>query len=212
MAPIYWFEKFFQVQRHREFILKSAPQPRQALRARLLEEREQFVAGSTAAEAGAALTRHLVEVLSALEPEVLGLYWPHRSEFNAVAALGADSMLAKLAINASLALPFAQRAPVRMHYRAWDGQPPTLADDCGIPTSDGPPVAPDVVLVPCVGFTPGGYRLGYGGGYFDRWLAQHPGVTAVGVAWAIGQIDDAAFDAQPHDQPLTLIVTEHGVA
>lgn len=98
-----------------------------------------------------------------------------------------------------------------MHYRAWDGDAPPLVDDCGIPSSAGAPVVPDVVLVPCVGYTRAGLRLGYGGGYFDRWLAEHPDVTAVGVAWACSEIDADAFEAQPHDQPLTLIVTERGV-
>ena len=173
----------------------------------MLEQREQFEAGSTAAEAGAALARHLTDVLLKLEPERLGVYWPHRAEFNAVPALAADPTLAKLPI----ALPFAQRAPVQMHYRAWDGRAPALVDECGIPASAGAPVLPDVVLVPCLGFTATGFRLGYGGGYFDRWLAQHPDVTAVGVAWSIGEIDAAVLDAQPHDRPLTMIVTEHGV-
>ena len=189
-------------------ILKSAPTPRQALRTSLLLQREQFMAGASAAEATALLARHLAAVLVDLEPELLGLYWPHRSEFNAASLVTADATLAKL----SMALPFAQRTPVQMHYRAWDGAPPTLVDECGIPASSGAPVQPDVVLVPCVAFTPEGYRLGYGGGYFDRWLAQHPDVTAIGVAWSGSQIDARALDRQPHDQPLTLILTERGVA
>ena len=98
-----------------------------------------------------------------------------------------------------------------MHYRAWDGQAPAVVDERGVPCSNGAPVMPDVVLVPCVGFTPAGLRLGYGGGYFDRWLAQHPEVTAVGVAWAVGEIGASEFKPQPHDQPMTLIVTERGV-
>lgn len=183
------------------------PGLRPALRQRLLEQREQFAAGPAWSEASAALARHLKAVLSALEPSCLGLYWPHRGEFNAVDALAADSTFAKLPI----ALPFAQREPAQMHYRAWDGQPPTAVDECGIPASAGAPIVPDVVLVPCVGFTPSGHRLGYGGGYFDRWLAQHPGVTAVGVAWSVGAIEDAAFGSQAHDQTLTVIVTERGV-
>ena len=98
-----------------------------------------------------------------------------------------------------------------MHYRAWDRQVPSLSDECGIPACEGAPVVPDVALVPCVGFTRAGYRLGYGGGYFDRWLAAHPHVTAVGVAWAHAEIDAAAFAAEPHDRPLALVVTENGV-
>jgi len=142
-----------------------------------------------------------------LEPGLLGLYWPLRAEFNAATVLEADSTLAKL----QLALPFAQRAPVAMHYRAWDGAAPKIVDDCGIATSDGPKAMPDVVLVPCVGYTASGYRLGYGGGYFDRWLALNPDVTAVGVAWSFSEIGPGNFEPQPHDQPLGLIVTENGV-
>lgn len=180
---------------------------RKALRQRLISERERFGACDGAAQAGAALSRSLNGLLHELEPDCLGVYWPHRSEFNAVAGLAADAALA----NVPLALPFARRMPAAMHYRVWDGLPPALRDDCGIATSDGAMVIPDVVLVPCVGFTRDGYRLGYGGGYFDRWLALHSGVTAIGVAWAASEIAAGAFEPQPHDRPLTIIVTEHGV-
>jgi 5-formyltetrahydrofolate cyclo-ligase len=71
-------------------------------------------------------------------------------------------------------------------------------------------MVPDVVLVPCVGYTRSGFRLGYGGGYFDRWLADHPQVTAIGVAWSLGEIADDAFAAQAYDLPLRVVLTEHG--
>ena len=186
----------------------ATPLPRPALRQQLLARREAFATGPDAVSAGAELARHLRAILRQLEPELLGLYWPQRSEFNAVAAIRADSTLARL----PMALPFARRAPAEMHYRAWNGQAPTLHDDCGIPACEGGPVAPDVLLVPCVGFTAEGFRLGYGGGFFDRWLALHPGVTTIGVAWSVGKIAAGGFDAQPHDLALTLMVTERGVA
>lgn len=186
----------------------SAPSgPRQALRSNLLAQREEFVAGAGSEEAAAALARHLTQVLSELEPQSLGLYWPHRSEFNATAALIADARFADLPV----ALPYVQRAPVQMHYRAWDRNPPTEVDECGIATSRGAPTVPDVLLVPCVGFTASGHRLGYGGGYFDRWLALHSHVTTVGVAWSVAEIADGDFTPEAHDRPLTLIVTERGV-
>jgi 5,10-methenyltetrahydrofolate synthetase len=184
---------------------------RRALRTGLLEQREQFMAGPLAAAAADSLLHHLQAVLAALEPQCLGLYWPRRSEFNAVNALSADKGMADLPANLPLALPFAEREPVRMHYRLWDGDQPTEVDGCGIPTSNGAEVVPDVVLIPCVGFTEENFRLGYGGGYFDRWLAQHPHVTAVGIAWSGSMIASSVFDAQPHDVELALIVTEHGV-
>lgn len=98
-----------------------------------------------------------------------------------------------------------------MHYRAWDGAAPTVRDESGLPSSEGPPVLPDVVLLPCLGYTRDGYRLGYGAGYFDRWLAAHPQVTAIGVVWAVGALSPGEFTPEPHDQPMMLVVTEHGV-
>ena len=159
------------------------------------------------------MARHLRGVLTQLEPQCLGLYWPIRCEFNPRLALSGDNGHPKAALFAQLALPYCRRAPPDMHYRRWDGAQPMLSDECGIPASDATtPVVPDVVLVPCLGYTVSGYRLGYGGGYFDRWLAAHAQVTSVGVAWVHSIVDDQTFAAQAHDRPLTLIVTEQGVA
>lgn len=186
--------------------LDEPPQSRKTLRDRLIAERRRFAGSDRAAAGAAALARNLHELLQQIEPEVLGVYWPVRSEFNAALALQSD----KSAPNLDLALPFAQRSPARMDYRRWDGAAPRAVDECGIASSDGEVVVPDTVLVPCVGFTRDGYRLGYGGGFFDRWLALHPHVTTIGVAWSVQQIDAAEFRPEAHDQPLTLIVTEHG--
>lgn len=180
---------------------------RRALRQRLIEARQGFDADPAASSAREALTVHLVRVLEQLEPDVLGLYWPMRLEFNAPAALVADAQR----MNWGMALPFTRREPREMHYRAWNGKPPTLLDECRIPASDGPVVVPDVVLAPCVGFTDAGYRLGYGGGYFDRFLAAHPHVTAVGVAFSFMHLEDGDYQPRPHDRALDLVVTEHGV-
>ncbi|KNZ34419.1 MAG: hypothetical protein AD742_01575 [Methylibium sp. NZG] len=157
--------------------------------------------------AQADLTRHLQALVTTLEPTCLGLYWPVRSEFNAPLALTPDVCRARMA----MALPFVRKNPPHMHYRAWDGQPPTLTDEAKIPASDGEEATPDVVLVPCVGFTTAGYRLGYGGGYFDRWIAAHPHVTTVGIAWALAELSEADFEPQSHDRALSVVLTERGV-
>jgi 5-formyltetrahydrofolate cyclo-ligase len=180
---------------------------RRALRARLLAERETFIASSAFAAADAALATELRTAIIRLEPERLGLYWPFRSEFNAAAALAADATLDKVA----RALPYARRTPRAMEFRSWNGARPTLKDECGIGTGEGEAVLPDVVVVPCVGFTAAGHRLGYGGGYYDRWLAAHPQVVAVGVAWSGAELDLATFAAEPHDVPLAFVVTERGI-
>lgn len=180
---------------------------RRALRKRLLGEREAFARAPAAAAASAALSQALCNLIADLEPDCLGLYCPFGSEFNAAAALAADPRLAEL----SLALPYARRTPRSMDFRGWKGAPPEQVDECGIGTSDGAVVVPDVLVVPCVGFTAEAFRLGYGGGYYDRWLAAHRDVTAVGLAWSFAEIDPATFAAQPHDIALSLIVTELGV-
>ncbi len=179
---------------------------RRALRQRLLAEREAFLASPAAAAATAALGAALKEVLAELESDCLGLYCAFRSEFNASAALVADPRFADL----PLALPYARQVPKAMEFRRWDGSTPSVADECGIGSCAGAVVVPDVLIVPCVGFTDAGHRLGYGGGYYDRWLAANPEATAIGVAWSWSRVDLATFAARPHDIPLALIVTEQG--
>lgn len=187
--------------------LPGAAGDRKALRARLLADRDAFVASAAFAAAHEALASHLRAALAPLEPACLGLYWAMPAEFNAAAALVADRAFDKV----ERALPFARRTPRAMEFRRWDGTVPTTLDECGIGSVGGTAVQPDVVVVPCVGFTAEGHRLGYGGGYYDRWLAGHGHVVAVGVAWSFAQVDRDVFAPQPWDVPLTLILTESGV-
>jgi 5-formyltetrahydrofolate cyclo-ligase len=71
-------------------------------------------------------------------------------------------------------------------------------------------VRPTVLLVPLVGFDAQGYRLGYGGGYYDRTLAaMTPRARAIGVGYELGRLE--TIHPQPHDVPMDAIVTEAGV-
>jgi 5-formyltetrahydrofolate cyclo-ligase len=75
--------------------------------------------------------------------------------------------------------------------------------------ADGPQVMPKIVIAPVVGFDPDCYRLGYGGGYFDRTLMAMPaGTRVIGVGYAQAAIP--TIHPQPHDIPMNLIVTEKG--
>ncbi len=73
------------------------------------------------------------------------------------------------------------------------------------PAADSTQVTPDVLLVPLVGFSEHGDRLGQGGGYYDRWLADHPSALAIGMAWDCQMIDEIPIE--PHDRKLNAVVT-----
>jgi 5-formyltetrahydrofolate cyclo-ligase len=173
--------------------MSPAHPDRPTLRRELLAARRDFAASPAFQTAQAAVAEALQGLLAQLEPELLGVYWPLAGEF--------DPGVLPFA----RALPFARRDPAEMVFRRWDGAEPAAKDECGIATSSGAVAVPDVVLVPCVGFTREGFRLGYGGGYFDRWLAAHPGVTTIGLAWSGGETH---FAVEAHDRALTLILTE----
>ncbi len=73
------------------------------------------------------------------------------------------------------------------------------------PRAGADAVTPDVLFVPLVGFTADLARLGQGGGHYDRWLAQHPGRIAIGLAWD-AQLADA-LPVEPHDMILDAVIT-----
>lgn len=180
---------------------------RAALRRQLLDAREAFAATPEVCWASSNLARQLADVLLSLKPQCLGAYWPVRSEFNPWQAWPVHKQLATL----PRALPWAQRHPRSMRYRMWDGHEPHTHDECGIPASVGADVEPDVLLVPCVGFTRTGWRVGYGGGYFDRYLAERHDVFTIGIAWACCELPAGTFEPQMHDRPLNLVITQNGV-
>ncbi|HJT39376.1 MAG TPA: 5-formyltetrahydrofolate cyclo-ligase [Sphingobium sp.] len=74
------------------------------------------------------------------------------------------------------------------------------------PQPSGPPVTPDVIFAPLLGFDRAMNRLGQGGGYYDRAFARHPDALRVGLAWSVQEHD--ALPADPWDLPLNIILTE----
>jgi 5-formyltetrahydrofolate cyclo-ligase len=80
-----------------------------------------------------------------------------------------------------------------------------------VPEDDPDPTAVDVVIVPGVAFTPDGARLGQGGGWYDRFLAEvRPECTSIGVGFDPQVVD--VLPTEPHDIRLDCVVTESGVA
>lgn len=103
-------------------------------------------------------------------------------------------------------------------FRPWHPDSNMKAGKYNIQEPDTTEVAdlPDLVLVPTLGFTRQGDRVGYGKGYYDRTLAQlkaqnHP-FTAIGVAWAVGDLSAENYQPQPHDFQLDGILTDKGWA
>lgn len=98
-----------------------------------------------------------------------------------------------------------------MTFRAWTADSAMIMDRHGIPIpADDAVLIPDVVLLPLVAFDARGFRLGYGGGYFDRTLAAIvPRPLAVGVGFELARVD--SIHPQAHDIPLDAVVTEAGV-
>ncbi|MBW8783391.1 MAG: 5-formyltetrahydrofolate cyclo-ligase [Novosphingobium sp.] len=109
-----------------------------------------------------------------------------------------------------VALPWFAAPDAPMRFRAWADP---YADEGLVPgpfgalqpADDAPELDPDVVFVPLLGFTRRGERLGQGGGHYDRWLAAHPGVTALGLGWDCQEL--AAIGAEAHDHPLCAVIT-----
>jgi 5-formyltetrahydrofolate cyclo-ligase len=180
---------------------------RRDLRLRLLAARDA-ADPVTRVEWSAAITASLLSLLLPFTGHVLGFYWPHRSEFdpravaNAVIAAGGKC---------ALTVVVERRAP--LEFREWHPAVEMMAGTLsyGIPhPAGGEPVIPDIALIPLVGFDARGYRLGYGGGYFDRTLAAlETRPRTIGVGFELGRV--ASIDPQPHDIPFDIIVTEAGI-
>lgn len=157
------------------------------------------------ARASSAIDAHLDRLLSPRPPGVVAFCWPVRNEFDCRPLV---TRLLACGWRAAQPVVLAPAAP--MAFRPWTPDTPMTADRHGIPIPAGElSVAPDVVLVPLVAFDEQGYRIGYGGGYFDRTLAAlSPRPLAVGVGFELARLDSTR--PQPHDVPLDVIVTEAG--
>ncbi len=178
---------------------------RKQQRAHLLAARSAALAQDRAAWS-AAINALLNEALDLQAPYVLGLCWPYRAEFDA------RPLAKRLRVQGvRSALPLVRGPGLPLEFRHWW---PGVAMDKGvydIPVPrDTDVLLPDVLLVPPVGIDAQGFRLGYGGGYFDRTLAamaRKP--VCIATAFDLSRID--TLDPQAHDVRMDFVVSETGI-
>lgn len=185
--------------------IADSPVPRAALRREKLAAR-MALDETTRAGLSARIEAHLAALLTPLPPQTLAFCAPVRGEFD---ARPLASLLLERGWQAAMPVVTAVDAPMSFH--AWTASSAMSSDRYGIPIpADGAAVIPDIVLLPLLAFDAQGFRLGYGGGYFDRTLAAMvPRPQAIGVGFELGRVPD--IRPQTHDIPLAAIVTEAGV-
>jgi 5,10-methenyltetrahydrofolate synthetase len=177
-------------------------------------ERERLLALRTALPLAerTALTDRIVAGLETIAASldtagapIVSAYWPFRGEPDL-----RPWLLAMIARGFRAALPIVVAKGAPLAFRLWTPETPLTRGVWDIPIpAAGECVEPAVVVAPLVGFDAAGYRLGYGGGFYDRTLAALTGPRlAIGVGYAACEL--ATIHPQPHDVPMDLIVTEGG--
>jgi 5-formyltetrahydrofolate cyclo-ligase len=152
---------------------------------------------------GAAVAHRLEALLRALPGQSVGAYWPVKAEFDPL-----PLALRLIAEGRILALPAVVDRKGPLEYRRWRQDAEMEAGPHDIPAPKAREIVrPEILIVPLVGFDAANYRLGYGGGYFDRTLAAaSPLPTTLGVGLEATLL--ATIFPQPHDIALDFIVTE----
>ncbi|HEX8875085.1 MAG TPA: 5-formyltetrahydrofolate cyclo-ligase [Nitrosospira sp.] len=153
-----------------------------------------------------AITESLKQGFPILKSGVVGFCWPHRGEYDP-----RSFMHYIHEHGAALALPEVVNRNEPLCFRKWRPGDPMKAGMYDIPVPDNTDrVRVDALVIPMIGFDTLGFRLGYGGGYFDRTLAAtNPRPLAIGVAFEILRLENT--HPQPHDIPMDFIVTEAGI-
>jgi len=189
----------------------GTPEEKKALRQRLVQQRLQLPDRLRRAEQ----LQRVVRIWLVGRPEtVIGAYWPIKGEFDVLPALHRwkeDGELLDEPQLRRIGLPVVDKLHKTLQFHAWYPGCPMEEDAYGIPKPKGTEViVPTLLFVPCLGYGPGGFRLGYGGGFYDRTLAKlQPRPFTVGLGFTCGYVDD--LEPEPHDVPLDAILNDNGV-
>lgn len=182
----------------------AEPPARKAdLRKQLLAARRTLDSATRAAW-DSAIGAQVVAWWKAAQPAALGVYWPLRDEPDLHAAYAQLEGL-----GAKLLLPVVVQKDAALEFAEWSIGEQMVKDAMGVAVPADlrlQEAYPPALLVPCLGFNPQGYRLGYGGGFYDRTLARHAArPQTLGIAYQCLQVQ---FDSDGHDVALDRIITE----
>jgi len=141
----------------------------------------------------------------------IGAYWPIKGEFDPLPALYRWSEAAPESEERIIGLPVADRASASLQFHMWFPGCPMEPDAYDIPKPKGTPVfRPELLLLPCLGYGPGGVRMGYGGGFYRSTIAGlTPRPLTVGVGYSNGFLP--LLRQGPQDLLLDAMLTEDGV-
>lgn len=173
-------------------------------------QRERLIAARMSLEAKlrTELMAAVMEQLSWIVPSdgrIVSLYWPIRGEPDL-----REWMRQRIELGTRIALPLATALGRPLEFREWRPGARMARGLWKIPyPADGADVQPQIVIAPLVGFDRHGFRLGYGGGFFDRTLARlTPRPLVIGVGYASSALE--TIFPQPHDIGMDWIVTDEG--
>lgn len=151
----------------------------------------------------AAIGKRLLAWLDDHPASSIGIYWPTQGEPDLT-----DIYPVLAGRGIQLALPVVDKRHAPLVFCPWLPGDALAAEAHGVmvPIERRDPVKPELLLLPCVGFNAERYRLGYGGGYYDRTLAVEKPPRTVGIAYAMCE---AAFAVDGHDARMGAVVTEY---
>jgi len=168
-----------------------------------LRRRMRAVRASQDPAVGSLLAEHILRHLPFSPASAIAGVWPMQDEID-LRPLWQELH----ARGHKVLLPQTPPRGEHLKFRLWHPNCTMVTERFGTQRPDGPEATPALIFVPLLAFDQTGNRLGYGGGYYDRTLAAHPGVPAIGFGYAAQEVP--MIPSEPHDQRLTAIFTELG--